>query len=105
LTLSRRIESTCGRLVVRAFSDSERRGILLVLDLLPSLDERLALHGMTRREVEVFRWMARGKTDPEIAIILGARPRTIEKHVEHILAKLGVENRTAAALFGVQDEI
>jgi DNA-binding CsgD family transcriptional regulator len=103
--LSGRVESPCGRLVVRAFSDSERRGVLLVLDLLPSLDVRLALHGMTSREIEVFRWMARGKTDPEIAVILGTRPRTIEKHVEHILAKLGVENRTTAVLVGIQDEL
>jgi hypothetical protein len=39
-----------------------------------------------------------GKTNEEIAIILQVSPRTVEKHLEHILAQLGVENRTAAAL-------
>ena len=39
-----------------------------------------------------------GKTNEEIGIILQVSARTVEKHLEHILAKLGVENRTAAAL-------
>lgn len=53
---------------------------------------------LTPRESEVATWLAQGKTNAEIAIILRAQPRTIEKHVEKILAKLGVENRTAAAV-------
>ena len=43
-------------------------------------------------------WLAQCKTNPEIAIILATPVRTIEKHVEHILHKLGVENRVAAAI-------
>ncbi len=58
----------------------------------------LASRGFTPREAEVARWLAEGKTNPEIAMILGMRPRTVEKHAEHVFAKLGVENRTAAAL-------
>jgi DNA-binding CsgD family transcriptional regulator len=54
--------------------------------------------GLSRREVEVADWLLEGKTNSEIAIILGMSARTAEKHVEHILGKLGVENRTAAAL-------
>jgi DNA-binding CsgD family transcriptional regulator len=53
--------------------------------------------GLTKREAEVLSWIARGKGNYEIGVILGARPRTIGKHVERILAKLHVENRTAAA--------
>ncbi len=53
--------------------------------------------GLTPREADVALWLARGRTNPEIATILGMRPRTVEKHVENILCKLGVENRTAAA--------
>jgi DNA-binding CsgD family transcriptional regulator len=53
---------------------------------------------LTARESQVGYWLARGKTNPEIAIILGAAPRTIEKHVESLLRKLAVENRTTAAL-------
>jgi DNA-binding CsgD family transcriptional regulator len=57
----------------------------------------IAAYNLTPRETEVSRWLSQGKTNPEIAIILQARRRTIEKHVEKILEKLGVENRTAAA--------
>ena len=53
---------------------------------------------LTPRESEVATWVARGKTNAEIAIILHANPRTIEKHVEKILEKLSVENRTTAAV-------
>jgi DNA-binding CsgD family transcriptional regulator len=53
--------------------------------------------GLTRREVEVLLWLAEGKTNYEIGVILGAASGTIRKHVEHILSKLNVENRTAAA--------
>ena len=53
--------------------------------------------GLTAREGDVATWLARGRTNPEIAAILGMRPRTVEKHVENIFTKLGVENRTTAA--------
>ena len=42
--------------------------------------------------------MAQGKSNPDIAIILGAAEGTVRKHVEHILEKLAVENRGAAAV-------
>jgi DNA-binding CsgD family transcriptional regulator len=54
--------------------------------------------GLTPREIEVALWLAQGKTNPEIAIILVAPVRTIEKHVERILRKLAVEHRAAAAV-------
>lgn len=53
--------------------------------------------GLSAREGEVLFWIAQGKTNPEIAVILGIGRRTVATHVEHILAKLGVENRCAAA--------
>lgn len=53
---------------------------------------------LTPREAEIARWVAAGKSNPEIALILNSRPRTVEKHMERILEKLGVENRTAAAV-------
>lgn len=58
----------------------------------------LAALGLTSREAEVGAWLARGRTNPEIAKILAMQARTVEKHVERILIKLGVENRTAAAM-------
>jgi Bacterial regulatory proteins, luxR family len=47
--------------------------------------------------MEVLTWIAQGKTNYEIGVILSASTGTICKHVEHILCKLGVKNRTSAA--------
>lgn len=52
---------------------------------------------LTAREAEVLLWVARGKTNRDIAEILGMSPRTVNKHLEHVFEKLGVETRTAAA--------
>lgn len=60
--------------------------------------ERLARLGLTAREGEVLFWIAEGKTNPEIAILLSISPRTVHKHTEHIFFKLRVENRHAALL-------
>lgn len=53
---------------------------------------------LSEREGEVASWLAQGKTNGEIALILGISPATVKHHVASVLAKLGVENRTAAAL-------
>jgi DNA-binding NarL/FixJ family response regulator len=53
--------------------------------------------GLTSREAEVLLWLGRGKANRDIAEILGLSPRTVNKHLELIYAKLGVENRAAAA--------
>ena len=53
--------------------------------------------GLTPREIEVLNWVTDGKTNAQIGLILGASPRTIQKHLEHVFEKLGVETRTAAA--------
>ena len=57
--------------------------------------------GLTTREGEVLSWLSKGKTNRDIAQILGLSPRTVDKHLEQIYAKLGVENRTAAAAIAV----
>ncbi len=54
--------------------------------------------GLTLREGEVMRWLSCGKTDAEIAALLGISPRTVQKHLEHVYVKLGVETRTAAVM-------
>jgi len=51
---------------------------------------------LTPREAEVLLWISESKTNPEIATILKTSTRTVHKHVQRILAKLGVENRLAA---------
>ena len=58
--------------------------------------------GLTPREAEVLFWISQGKTNPEIALIIGAARRTVATHVEHLLAKLEVENRACAALMAVE---
>jgi DNA-binding response OmpR family regulator/DNA-binding CsgD family transcriptional regulator len=57
---------------------------------------------VTEREAEVLLWIARGKSNRDIAQILELSPRTVNKHLEQIYAKLGVENRTAAAALAVR---
>jgi DNA-binding response OmpR family regulator/DNA-binding CsgD family transcriptional regulator len=59
---------------------------------------RLQRAALTPRETEVLYWLARGKTNRDIAEICGMRPRTVTKHLEHIFEKLGVETRAAAAV-------
>ena len=54
--------------------------------------------GLTPRVAEVLLWVAQGKTNPEIATILGISEQTVKKHLMEILARLGVETRTAATL-------
>jgi DNA-binding CsgD family transcriptional regulator len=53
--------------------------------------------GLSTRESEILGWVTQGKTNPEIGMILGISRRTVQKHLERIYMKLGVENRTAAA--------
>jgi len=53
--------------------------------------------GLTAREAEVLLWLGAGKANRDIAEILGLSPRTVNKHLEQVYAKLGVENRASAA--------
>ena len=54
--------------------------------------------GLTARATETLLWLAQGKTNPDIAIILGITESTVKKHVQEIFEKLGVETRGAAAV-------
>ncbi len=85
------------RLVVRLLSECGSSLILMEEQRTLPCACDFASFGLTAREAEVLGWIARGKTNAEIAIILDAQPATVKKHVEHILEKLGVETRTAAA--------
>jgi DNA-binding CsgD family transcriptional regulator len=58
---------------------------------------RLAEAALTPRETEVLSWLAKGKTNRDIGDILGMSHRTVNKHLEHVFEKLGVETRAAAA--------
>ena len=54
--------------------------------------------GLTPRAAETLLWLAQGKTNPDIATILGITESTVKKHVQEIFEKLGVETRGAAAV-------
>ena len=58
--------------------------------------------GLTGREVEVLRLVARGLSNKEIAATLELSPKTVGHHVAHVYAKAGVATRAAAALFAVE---
>ncbi len=54
--------------------------------------------GLTPREAEVLLWVAQGKSNPEVALILGMAEKTVKVHIGHIFEKLGTDNRNAATL-------
>ncbi len=60
-----------------------------------------SLH-VTSREAEVLLWISRGKSNREIGAILSISPRTVNKHLEQVFVKLGVENRASAAARAVR---
>ena len=54
--------------------------------------------GVTPREAEVLLWVAQGKSNADVAAILNMSEKTVKQHLGNIFAKLGLENRNAAAL-------
>lgn len=58
--------------------------------------------GLTAREIEVLRLIARGATTRQVARVLGIRPRTAGTHVEHIYTKIGASSRSTATLFAMR---
>ena len=77
-----------GGQLLRAVEEADDTGAL------ESLGKRFQL---TEREAEVLLWVSRGKSSRDIGAILGSSPRTVDKHLERVFVKLGVENRAAAA--------
>lgn len=87
------------RLVTHLIYDEKTKSTALLMK-----EDDLAVIGgldqfnLTQREVDVMSWVSKGKTNQEIGIILCISPRTVQKHLENIYTKLGVETRTAAAM-------
>lgn len=82
----------------KSWQDNGHALVKLVDGKLPTGEECLKAElGLTERESQVLFWIANGKTNREAAEILSMSPRTVNKHLEQIFVKLGVENRTAAA--------
>jgi DNA-binding NarL/FixJ family response regulator len=59
--------------------------------------------GLTEREVDVLRLIARGRANKEVAAALGISRKTVGHHVEHIYAKAGVSTRAGATLFAMEN--
>lgn len=79
-------------------NDSEQWVILLREESdAAQIEALMTIFKLTIRESEVLYWATKGKTSRDIGDILGTSPRTINKHLEHVFVKLGVETRTAAA--------
>ena len=86
----------------------DKRAVDAVLDAagaLPVDVRRGYPAGLSEREVEVLRLVARGKTSKEIARALTITEKTAGHHVEHIYAKVGVSTRVGAALFAMEHDL
>lgn len=83
----------------RDFTDRERALLEVLRPHLAKIYQRINTVGqLTTREAEVLRWVAAGKSDAQIGAILRISARTVQKHLQNIYDKLGVESRTAAAM-------
>ena len=91
------LERESKRLRIRLVSDLDQN--LLLLEEHPTAVQLQSLvpFGLSPREAQVLDWVAQGKTNKDIGVILELSPRTVQKHLEHIYRKIYVESRTAAA--------
>nr|WP_315249977.1 response regulator transcription factor [uncultured Duganella sp.] len=88
------------RLIFSAAEFSENEQWMIVLreeSDTAQIEKLMASFKLTQRESEVLNWVIKGKTNRDIGDILGTSPRTVNKHLEHVFVKLGVETRTSAA--------
>jgi DNA-binding CsgD family transcriptional regulator len=87
------------QLGIHLLSRKHDHRLLLVLEeteQLPSGVAELTKVGLSRREAQILLWVARGKTNPEIATIIQRSPGTVKKHLDNIYSKLQVSSRAAA---------
>jgi DNA-binding CsgD family transcriptional regulator len=91
-----------GRLLLRAVPSIAEPITVLLEERRAHSPLDLTRLGITSREREVLFWVSKAKTNQEIGIILGTATSTVRNHVEHILKKLKVENRLAAAAIALE---
>ena len=77
----------------------------LMLDIRSQDDQSSQTKALTEREIEILEQVALGKTNQEIADVLFVSERTVRTHITNILAKLGLSNRTQAALYALREGI
>jgi DNA-binding NarL/FixJ family response regulator len=61
--------------------------------------------GLTEREVEVLRLIARGRANKQVAAALGISPKTVGRHIENLYGKAGVTTRAGATLFAMEHDL
>ncbi len=99
------LDAPHGRLTIHlTLGEGESGLVFLYLEREPlsPTGEVVTIPWLTPREAEVLGWVARGKTNSAIGIILGISEKTVDKHLQHVFVKLGVETRTAAAAVAFQ---
>lgn len=89
VTLTRNTEHGCSLLLLK--TESRKLNMTTVREQF----------GLTTREAEVLMWVAYGKTNRQIGEILEISPRTVNKHLDHVFVKLGVETRAAATAIAI----
>jgi DNA-binding NarL/FixJ family response regulator len=72
---------------------------------LPGATASTHAHGLSERELDVSRLLARGKSNKEIAAQLSISPRTVQVHVARIFEKLGVRSRAGAAIWLIEHDL
>ncbi|MBB5271742.1 helix-turn-helix transcriptional regulator [Quisquiliibacterium transsilvanicum] len=87
-------------LALHCVPDPDAQGCTLLIERVAGESPRRRVRptALTAREAEVLGWITAGKSDAGIAELLGVSPRTVGKHLQNIYRKLGVENRTGAAM-------
>jgi DNA-binding CsgD family transcriptional regulator len=80
--------------------NEKEQAAMAKVELKPNFDSPRPLEalGLTPREAEVLLWMAQGKSNGDIATILGCAENTVKVHTARIFEKLGFENRNAATV-------
>ncbi|NKJ42124.1 MULTISPECIES: response regulator [unclassified Novosphingobium] len=102
---SLRIEQGEGALELVLIAHYRENEVLIRLnELNPQVDARQLQTrlGLTEREAEVLLWISYGKSNADISQVLVISPRTVQKHLERIYEKLGVETRAAAAAIAIK---
>jgi DNA-binding NarL/FixJ family response regulator len=67
-------------------------------------NDETANRSLTPRELDVLKWVVKGRTNQEIGLELGISQKTVEKHLESVFAKLKVTSRVEAAVLAVQEK-
>lgn len=93
-------EARAGRLDADAVN-----GVLAAAGHRPPSRRNELVAGLSEREIEVLRLVARGHSIKEIAKQLAVAPKTVDNHIQHIYAKIGVSTRAAAALFAMEQNL